>query len=329
MPAKNVELIPDDKSDTPKILGQRDRFFDELFPIFERDKDCVIITADNGAPALHKFAEKLPRQFIQVGIAEQQMFGMAAGMAFEGKRVYCYAIAPFVTTRVHEFIKLDICAMNMPVTLLGIGAGYAYDIMGPSHHTLEDISIMRCLPNLKIWSPADGVCAAALAGKTYRDASPHYIRFDRAGIPDLYEDEDFQYWRGCWIATRLVERPAVAIITTGVMVHQAIKVAEELAEEGIKADIFDIIRIKPFDTDVFPTIRTPIVTLEEHFLAGGLGSIVAESLADLRIELPLLRLGRTDEQGYCFIYGGRDEIWKQTGLDVDSVCSKIRAFLKK
>src|SRR5678809_301920 len=129
-------------SDTKFKLGQRDRFFEELFKIFQQDSNCVIITADNGAPSLDQFTT-LKNQFVQVGIAEQAMIAMAAGMAHEGKRVWTYCIAPFATTRVHEFVKLDVAAMKLPITILGVGAGFAYDIMGPTHHTLEDIAIMR------------------------------------------------------------------------------------------------------------------------------------------------------------------------------------------
>src|SRR3990167_2711387 len=106
---------------TPAILGMRDRYFEALFPLVKADPNCVIITADNGAPSLDQFAKELPDQYFTVGIAEQQLFGMAAGLAKEGKKVWVYAIAPFVTTRVHEFVKLDVCAMNFPITILGVG----------------------------------------------------------------------------------------------------------------------------------------------------------------------------------------------------------------
>ncbi|RMF18923.1 MAG: 1-deoxy-D-xylulose-5-phosphate synthase, partial [Deltaproteobacteria bacterium] len=121
----------------PKI-GMRDAFFNALYGIAESDPDVYIVSADNGAPSIDQFASNLKQQFIQVGIAEQQMIGMAAGLALEGKKVYTYAICPFITARVYEQIKIDVCAQNLPVTMLGVGAGYAYDIMGPTHHTVED-----------------------------------------------------------------------------------------------------------------------------------------------------------------------------------------------
>lgn len=313
---------------TPRILGMRDAYFEALFPIFKEDPSCIIITADNGAPSLDQFARELPRQFIQVGIAEQQMFGMAAGLAFEGRRVWCYAIAPFVTTRVHEFVKLDVCAMNLPITILGVGAGYAYDIMGPSHHTVEDISMMRCLPNLEIWSPADPRCAVALAGHLYQRQKPAYVRFDRSGIPDLNDDNIMadlsRGWRYVGESKHWAE---ATIIATGIMVHQALKVSAIMRDRGEELAVVDLFRLKPANLDDLMANVSDIISLEEHFLAGGLGSMLSEWMVDNEHELRLLRIGRTEEQGYCFEYGGREVIWKNMGLDVESVTKRIGEWL--
>jgi len=308
-------------AETKFIIGMRDAFFDALYRLAREDKNVVVITADNGAPSLDKFAQTLPGQFFNVGIAEQQMFGMACGMAFEGKKVYCYAIAPFVTTRVHEFIKLDVCAMNLPIVALGVGAGYAYDIMGPSHHTVEDIAIMRVQPNLKIYSPADSTCAAALAEISCRDRSPQYIRFDRAGIPNLYDD-NVNVSGG--LLNPIESDGDICIISTGIMVHQAVKVATKLAEIGISAGVSDVCRLKPVNIeallDLVGNVRG-VVTLEEHYLAGGLGSMIAEIFVDGNIFKPLLRIGQADR--FVFDYGGREAIWEKYGLDVESVVGRI------
>jgi transketolase len=306
---------------TPAIIGQRDAYFEALFEIFKADKDCVIITADNGAPSLDQFAD-LPGQFYTVGIAEQAMMAMAAGMALEGKRVWVYAIAPFVTTRVHEFVKLDICAQNLPVTILGVGAGLAYDNMGASHHTLEDIAIMRALPGLEIYSPADAVCAAALVPYLYKRQVPAYIRFDRAGIPNLYVEKVLKASVAVgYVQHEAVVTPEFTIIATGIMVHQALKVAKTMARD---IAVFDIYRLWPFPLHL-STRLGPIVTLEEHFLAGGLGSIVSEALHDGAHSNSLLRLGVPAR--YTFLYGGRERIWKEYSLDVDSIVDKIIAWL--
>ena len=310
------------------VIGMRDAFFDGLYPIAQKERDLIMMTADNGAPSLDQFSENLVNQFFQVGIAEAQMVGMAAGMAFEGKKVYCYAIAPFVTTRVHEQVKLDVCAMNLPVVLLDIGAGYGYDVMGPSHHTVEDISIMRALPNMKIHSPADSVCAASLAQLSYEDPAPQYIRFDRAGIPNLYEGKTVDDFRAGLMRVR--EGHDLYIVATGIMVHQGLKVAEELSKVGIDAGVLDLHRVKPINTELlfeYLDQVEKVVTLEEHLLSGGLGSMIAEIFVDEGITTPLLRIGQEDR--FVFDYGGREVIWEKYGLDVAAVNERIQKWVRK
>lgn len=314
-------------SDTKFIIGMRDAFFDALYEHAKRDRDVVIVSADNGAPSLDKFWQKLKNQFFTVGIAEQQMIGMAAGLALEGKKVYTYAIAPFVTTRVHEQLKIDVCSMNLPIVCLGVGAGYAYDIMGPTHHTVEDISILRALPGMKIHSPADSHCAAALARITYQDPSPQYVRFDRAGIPELYGGKRRDFTPGL-----LVTRPGkdVAIVATGIMVHNALEVADQLKKAGISAAVIDLHRVKPVNETLLLKLlkRIPrVVSYEEHLLAGGLGSSLAEIFVDRGLTKPLLRIGQADR--FVFDNGGREVIWKKYGLDVTTVTQRIRRWMKR
>ena len=300
----------------------RDAFFNALYEIAKQDKNVIIITADNGAPTLDQFSQNLPNQFFTVGIAEQQMIGMACGMAVEGKKVYTYAIAPFVTTRVHEFNKLCLGAMNLPIVNLGVGAGYAYDIMGPTHHTVEDMAIMRSIPNMKVHSPADSSTAASLAQISYDDPSPQYIRFDRTGIPDLYSNKKVDFKNGL---IQVKDGEDLCIIATGIMVHQALEVASELQQEGIKAGVIDLHRIKPITKDLLMKHiqgYLQIVTIEEHLLAGGMGSAIAEIFADEGITTPLLRIGQNDK--FVFELGGRQEIWKAHGLDVAGILKQIK-----
>lgn len=313
---------------TAFILGMRDRFFDALFAIARKDPNVVIISADNGAPSLDKFAFELKNQFYTVGIAEQHMIGMAAGMATEGKKVYTYAIAPFVTTRVHEQNKLDLCAMNLPVVNLGVGAGYAYDIMGPSHHTVEDLSIMRVLPNLTIFSPADGSCAEKMAEFSYRLPGPQYIRFDRAGLPEIYDTNALDVARGF---TELVKGRDLCIVATGIFVHQAIKVAKNLRErKGLDVGVVDLFRIKPLPTRELLETLAPyraLVTYEEHLIAGGMGSALLEMVSDHGAYRPTLRIGQEDR--FVFENGGREVIWKKYGLDAIAVSARILGWLPK
>ena len=246
--------------------SQRDTFFNSLFELAKEDSRIIVITADCGAPSLDQWREELPCQFINVGIAEQQMIALAAGLALEGKRPYCYAIAPFATLRCYEFIKVDICLMNLPVVIVGVGAGLSYSEAGPTHHATEDIAIMRALPNMRILSISDneGAQAAALC----ESETPLYIRLDRGDgkfAPHIIcksKNSPDNVWYPLWL--------------------------------------------KPFDLAI-PTDTEQIITVEEHLLAGGLGSIVAEYLADNNINIPLKRIGINDE--YFYKYGEREDIW--------------------
>jgi len=337
-------------NDTPFIIGMRDAYFDELYKIFQADPNAVFITADNGAPTLDKFASDMPDQYYQVGIAEQQLFGLATGLATEGRQVYTYAIMPFVTLRPAEFVKLDQCAVNLPIINIGVGAGFSYDIMGPTHHTVEDIALMRAFPNLTIWSPSDAKLAAELAHVAHAIKTPQYIRFDRAGIPVLYPELDKmdadlkkRWWEDgmvnahdtCENQDDYVEGDMsdVTIVATGRFVHQAIQVANHLWDKKrVTANVIDVFRLKPFNYDVFLNLvgGGAVVTYEEHQLAGGLGSIVLEAENDaahigLEEKYPILRLGVPDK--FTFDMGGREVIWKKYGLDPESAAERILAWL--
>ena len=315
-------------STTKYILGMRDRFFEALFEIAKKDKDLIVVSADNGAPSLDQFSFDLENQFVTVGIAEQQMQGMACGLATEGKKVYTYAIAPFVTARIFEQNKIAQCAMNLPIVNIGIGAGYSYSVMGPSHHTVEDLTIMRVLPQMKIYSPADGVTAQALAQISYDDASPQYIRFDRAGIADLYLENDVDFNEGLHAL-----RPGRDgyIIATGIMTHEALKVAKNInTKTGLDVGVIDLFRIKPINKEKLFQILQPtsfVMTYEEHLLNGGMGSAIAELFADESFFKPLLRIGQDDR----FVYdnGGREVIWQKYGMDAASVTERLHQWLKE
>lgn len=302
--------------------GMRDAFFDTLYERFKQDKRYVLITADNGFASIEKWAETLPGQFYQVGICESQACGMAAGMALRGRKPFVYAIAPFVTTRIHEFVKLECCAMNLPITLVGIGAGYAYAQMSTTHHTAEDIAIMRALPDLHIYSPADSPTAAAVADYIVDSNTPNYVRLDRGGLPDLHANRYLDPSVG--IVGPYSSGDETAIISTGVMVHTALEVAAELC--NIK--VIDIYRLKPLNWQLLLNHLDRVkrvVTLEEHRLPGGLGSIISELFHDKEITLPLLRIGAEDR--FAFELGGREVIWKAMKIDKDSVVKRIKEWM--
>ncbi|MGA1868168.1 MAG: transketolase family protein [bacterium] len=301
----------------------RDAFIDELFSLAQSDRNIIFISNEYGAPSLDRFREDLKDQFINAGISEQNLISVAAGLALSGKRVYVYSIASFITLRCYEQIKIDICSMCLPVTIIGVGTGYAYSVDGPTHHATEDISIMRALAHMHIYSPADSNSAARLVDISLQSSMPLYFRFDKGKYPLLYEkNKDLS--AGFSV---LHKGKDLSIIATGSMVHNAVEIASELEKYSIKTQVIDIFRLKPVNAHeliecVRPTKR--IITIEEHTIHGGLGSIMAEILADAHICIPLQRFAIKDEGLYA--YGIRENLLRECGLDKESIIQELLAW---
>ena len=305
--------------------SMRDAFFDRLYEIAIRDRDIFIVSADMGAPSLDKFREHLGDQYINVGIAEQNMVTVAAGLALSGKKAFTYAIMPFATLRCYEIIKVDFSLFNLPVTIVGVGAGFGYDDSGPTHHCTEDITAMRVLPNVTILNASDSVMAAKFAEMSCQMSGPNYVRLDREVLSVIHNrDADF--------SDGLTPHQAgkdVTIIATGNMVHRALEVSDKLAAQSLSVGVIDLYRLKPINEELLlQSIKQSkkIVTLEEHLLAGGMGSAVAEILVDHGQNMPLKRIGIRDK--YYYAYGGRKNIQSLCGLDVASVTKTILEWLK-
>ena len=302
----------------------RDAFFDEVYEIALQDKNVIFLTADMGAFCLNRFKVELSSQYINVGVAEQNLVGVAAGLALAGKKVFIYTIAPFVTQRCYEQIKIDICGMRLPVTIIGSGPGITYNSDGPTHHAVEDVAIMRALPGITILNPSNSVMATAAARMAYQSDDPVYIRIDKGKLPSFYE-QDADFSDGLAL---LKKGDDLIIITTGVMVQQAFQIADKLAKHSIDAGVIDVYRLKPINTQLllrFIEQTSRIVTLEEHSIVGGLGSAISEILVDKGKALPMKRIAITDKSSG---YGSREWLHSVYGLDVNTVTTTILKELK-
>lgn len=308
-----------------KNTSMRDAFFDKLYEIAQKDRDVILVSADMAAPSLDKFRSELGEQFINVGIAEQSLVTIASGLALGGKKVFMYAIMPFVTLRCYEQIKIELSLMNIPVTAVGVGSGFSYDDSGPTHHSTEDIAIMRALPNMIVLNSSDSVMAAKFAEMSYQLSKPNYVRLDREVLPVIYsKDSDFHDGLTSFKAGK-----DVCIIATGNMVHQAFEISGKLEEHSIKAGVVDLYRIKPVNQKLLLEViegSKKLVTLEENLINGGIGSLVAEVLADNGKPSPLKRFAIPDK--YYYAYGGRKNLQSLCGLDVDSVTTRILDWLQ-
>lgn len=275
----------------------RDAFFGQVYEIIKQDKNAIFLTADMGAMDLVRIKNDFPKQFYNVGISEQNMISVAAGLALSGKKVFIYTIACFLQ-RAFEQIKVDICGMNLPVTIIGGCVGLSNSTDGSTHHSINDISIMRTLPNLTIYNPNEALEAAYCANIAYIANAPYYIRLDKG--------EFKPYCNNIYTDT--------VILATGNMV--------EIAMQLNNIQVVNISRLKPLDTYLLSYLikdAKRLITLEEHINIG-LGSIVSEFLTDNNLNIPLKRIGINDRP--CPV-GSREYLQKFYGLDVESIKREI------
>lgn len=306
-------------------LDMRDSFITSLYDVAREDRSIMILSNDFGAPSLDRFRADLPLQFVNVGISEQNMIGTAAGLAKSEKKVIVYSIATFVSLRALEQVKIDLCVMNLPVTILAVGAGYAYSTDGPTHHATEDIAVMRTLSNMTVLSPSDSAMASHL-GRTFGAyvGGPRYIRLDRGKLPVIYDSES-DFGRGLGVHGAGQD---LAIIATGIMTHRAIEVSEALAKQNVRARVIDLYRIKPLnDSALIEAVSdvSAIATLEEHTRHGGVGGVVTEALADAGMLRPVKRAAIADKQLYA--YGTRDRLHADRRLDAASLVDDLSSWL--
>lgn len=303
----------------------RDAFFNRLYEIAKNDRNVILVSADMGAPSLDKFRKDLNSQFVNTGIAEQNMVTVATGLALSGKKVFTYAIMPFATLRCYEALKINVSLMNIPITIVGVGSGFSYEDSGPTHHSTEDITIMRVLPNMSILNSSDSIMAAKFAEMVYKSPGPNYIRLDREILPVIY-NQDEKFTDGL---ANLKTGKDIYIVATGNMVHRALEVANKLKEYSLDVGVIDFYRLKPVNErlllEMLKKVKK-IVTLEEHLLIGGLGSTIAEILADNKKTILLKRLGIQDK--YYYAYGGRGNIQSLCGLDLENIVKTILEWVK-
>jgi transketolase len=306
----------------------RNAFLDTLFELAQEDERIIFITGDLGYRVVEKFMELRPRQFLNAGVAEQNMTGIAAGMAMSGKITFTYSIANFPTLRCLEQVRNDVCYHDANVKIVSVGGGLAYGALSVTHHAVEDLGVMRCLPNLLVVAPGDPVETRAATRAITAHHGPCYLRLGKAGEPTVHQGPiDFQLGR----AIRLRDGYDLTLISTGGMLLTATRAAERLEGDGIHSRVLSMHTIKPLDTDAVlaAAIETgAIATLEEHSIIGGLGSAVAEFLAERNDVKPVFkRLGMPP--AFSPHIGSQEYLLAQHGLNVDAVATSLRELLEK
>jgi transketolase len=303
----------------------RTAFIQTLLKHAKRDPHIMLLTGDLGFSVFETYQKELPRQYINMGVAEQNMTGVAAGMATEGLRPIIYSIVPFVTMRNFEQIRNDICYQNLNVKIVGVGAGYSYGTYGHSHYGLEDIGILRTIPNLVILAPGDPLETTRATTLMLRHKGPVYLRLGKAGEPIIHKRApNFKIGKGIV----LEEGRDVTIIATSTMLEQAVLVAQSLSTCSVR--LVSMPSIKPLDRALIRESARKtraIVTIEEHSIIGGLGSTVAEVLAEERLSVAFARIGTHDQ--FVKTGGLREYMRSLHGLTVKQITGAIRKLLKQ
>ena len=300
----------------------RNTFINELEKLAVVDPSIYLLTGDLGFGVLNSFSENLPKQFINVGISEQNMTAVAAGLALEGNAVYTYSIGNFPSLRCLEQIRNDICYPNANVKIISVGAGLSYGQLGMSHHATEDMAIMRALPNMRVFSPADPQEAIAVLKEVSRVPGPAYIRLGKGREANNAPDKTIT---SIAMPREIVSGTEVCLFTTGAIAAEAVKAAQILNEDDISAAVYTLPAIKPIDADVIKKLTKQfelLVSIEEHNVIGGLGSAIAEVTAGISgTHAPLLCLGMKDQ--YSSIVGSHEFLRDYYGLSAEKLASRI------
>lgn len=296
----------------------RDAFIEVLTELAEQDPRVVLITGDLGYGVLTKFAERFPSQFVNAGVAEQNMTSIAAGMALSGWRVYTYSIANFPTLRCLEQVRNDICYHDCDVTIVAVGGGFSYGQLGMSHFATEDLAIMRALPNMRVVAPTEKWEAQDLARDLARVKGPAYLRIDKdCGGAARRDGERAHLGK----ARRVREGADATIFATGAILREAIAAAERLAAQGVECRVEAMHTIKPLDCDSILSAAKEtggIVTLEEHNRVGGLKAAVAETLLDAGVKPGFFKSVALDDV-FPTIVGDQRYLRGRYGLDATAV----------
>ncbi len=305
----------------------RNHLIAALEKIAEKDSRIVVFTADLGYHVLDAFAEKFPSRCFNVGICEQNMTAMAAGMALEGYEVYTYSIGNFPVMRCLEQIRNCVCYHNANVKIIAVGGGFVYGQLGMSHHATEDVAVMRALPNMRIFCPSGPEEAIEVLHAVHAVKGPAYLRLARGGEEDLcLSAQPKDVVRICGIKTG----ESVAVLATGPVLAEALDAYNILEREGIRIGVYNCIALKPFDVDGLMAIARrykAIVTVEEHNVVGGLGSIVSDALMGIGChgDMQIVKLGLQDV--YTSVVGSQKYLRQYYHIDAKAIVEVITELM--
>jgi len=315
-----------------KPRAMRDALLENIWHAMDSNEKIFFVSADFGSPVLDRIRSDHPDRFVNVGVAEQNLINVSAGLALEGFQVFAYAIAPFITMRCFEQIRVSLALLSevrqMNVNLIGVGAGYSYVMSGPTHQCYEDITLMRSLPNFQIFSPADHKVAGSLFQRCVDQSGPKYLRLDAQVLPAIYEDDAPSMERGFHVHQA---GDTTCVMATGYMLHTALEIAASFRQQGIELGVIDLFDLARFNqADLIAVLRkyTHLVSMEEGFHGrGGMDSLLFELIARHDLDLRMLNLGIDGK--YRFELGSRVELHEKAGIGPVAAAKRISAFLER
>ncbi|TET08713.1 hypothetical protein E3J84_05905 [Candidatus Aerophobetes bacterium] len=300
-------------------------FCEAVYEAAKQDPRVFSMSADVTGRQLTSFRNEFPERFFETGVAEQNLVGVAAGLALSGKIPFISTVASFISTRCYEQIKIDVCFQNLSVKVVGFCSAFSLSEWGATHHSLEDIAIMRALPNMTVIVTAARMEPKKAVLATAQHEGPTYIRIGKGGEPDVYQKEyDFQIGK----AVVLKEGDDIALVGTGMILPELLKASDELRSQGIKARVVNMHTVKPLDKDVILKAAGEtqgIITVEEHNVIGGLGDAVNQLLTRRKVNVPLEIMGIED---VFMEVGTVQELRHAHYLDSQAILNKAKEILK-
>jgi transketolase len=303
----------------------RKRCLDMVYALAQRDDRVVFIGSDLSPGLLGEMKKAYPQRYFMEGVAEANIIGMAAGMAMDGLVPYVNTIATFITRRCYEQVALDLCLHDLPVRLIGNGGGYVYATLGPTHQAIEDLAIMRALPNMTVTAVCDAEEMTRLMNASLDWPHPIYIRLAKGGDPIVSRpDKGFAIGKAIDMSEDAGNADAL-LVTTGVATTAALEASKRLAEDGVRCRVLHVHTVKPLDSHAIVAAAHEVrlvVTVEEHSVIGGLGSAVLEALADAGEAMPRVRrLGIGDE--FAKHYGNQQKLMDVWGINAQGIAGAV------
>lgn len=308
-------------------IPNRQIICDVLIEAAKQNRDIVVLCSDSrGSASLAAFAKELPEQFVEVGIAEQNLVSIAAGLASCGKRPFVASPACFLSTRSMEQIKVDVAYSHTNVKLIGISGGISYGALGMTHHSAQDIATMASIPGMRVYLPSDRFQTRALFEALIEDDDPAYIRVGRNPVVDVYYENDVPFKLNK--ATMLRDGKDITIVSCGEMTVMANSAGEKLKEQGISARVLDMHSIKPIDEQAILEAANEtkaIITIEEHGAIGGMGSIVSQ-LVGSKCPIPVINMTLPDSP---VIAGKSQEVFDYYGLNAEGIIKNVQELMNR